>query len=89
MVAAYSPLVRAQRFDQPLIVELSKKYGCLEAQLFVRWAVQKGFVVAPKSVQSSRIRSNVDVGWFVIDEEDMKRLDGLDEGLKTATNVED
>jgi len=86
VVAAYSPLVRAKKFEHPVIVELSNKYGCLGAQLLVKWSLQKGFVVLPKSVKSDRIRSNVDVGWFEIDEEDMERLDGLDEALKTAVD---
>jgi len=88
LVAAYSPLVRARRFDNPTIVELSKKYNCLGAQLLVRWSLQHGFIVLPKSVQPNHIMSNVDVGWFEISEEDMKRLDALDEGLTTATNAE-
>ena len=42
----------------------------------------------PKSVQPNRILSNVDVGWFEISDEDMAKLDALDEGLTTATNLE-
>ncbi|RPA75489.1 putative aldo-keto reductase [Ascobolus immersus RN42] len=88
LVSAYSPFARGRRFDNPTIVELSEKYGCSGAQLLLRWSLQKGFVVLPKSVQPNRILSNVDVGWFEIGAEDMERLDGLDEGLTTASHQE-
>ena len=68
----------------PTIVELSKKYGCNPGQLMVRWSIQHGYVPLPKSVKKERIRSNADVGGFIIDEADMRKMDGLDEGLVTG-----
>jgi diketogulonate reductase-like aldo/keto reductase len=50
----------------------------------VRWSLQKGFVPLPKSDTPSRIVSNADVYGFKLDEEDMRKLDGLDEGAKGA-----
>ena len=71
------------RFGHPLIVELSKKYRVSAAQLMVRWSLQKGYVPLPKSTQRERIERNVDVGGFVIEDEDVKRLDACDEYLVT------
>lgn len=70
--------------DHPTIVELSKKYECTPAQLMLRWNLQKGHVVLPKSVKKERIVENAGVGGFEVDEEDMRVLEGLDEGLVTG-----
>ena len=70
--------------DHPTIVELSKKYGCTPAQLMLRWNLQKGHVVLPKSVKKERIVENAGVGGFEVDEEDVRVLEGLDEGLVTG-----
>lgn len=66
------------------IVELSKKYKCTPAQLLVRWNLQKGNVVLPKSVRRERIVENAEVGGFEIGEEDVERMEGLDEYLVTG-----
>lgn len=84
MVEAYAPLARALRMKHPVIVKLSKKYGCNPGQLLVRWSVQHGFVPLPKSVNQERIKQNGDIGGFDIDAEDMNTLDGLDEYLVTG-----
>lgn len=83
VVEAYAPLARALRMKHPIVVELSKKYGCTPGQLLVRWSCQHGFVPLPKSVKKERIVQNGDVGGFEIDGADMKRMDGLDEYLVT------
>jgi diketogulonate reductase-like aldo/keto reductase len=70
--------------DHPTIVELSEKYACTPAQLMLRWNLQKGHVVLPKSVRRERIEENADVGGFEIGEGDVRRLEGLDEGLVTG-----
>lgn len=70
--------------DHLTIVELSKKYDCTPAQLMLRWNLQKGHVVLPKSVKKERIVENAGVGGFEVDEEDVRRLEGLDEGLVTG-----
>lgn len=68
----------------PTIVELAKKYGCTSGQLLVRWSLQHGFVPLPKSVRAERIKENADISGFEISEEDMKRMDSLDEYLVTG-----
>lgn len=50
----------------------------------VRWSLQKGYVTLPKSVKKERIISNVAVDKFVIEDGDMKLMDGLDEHLITG-----
>lgn len=68
----------------PVVVELAKKYNCTSGQLLVRWSLQHGYVPLPKSVRKERIEENAQVGGFEISEEDVKRMDGLDERLVTG-----
>jgi len=83
VIQSYAPLARAWKLDHPVIVELSRKYACTPAQLMLRWNLQKGNVVLPKSVRRERIEENAAVGGFEIGEGDVRRLEGLDEGLVT------
>nr|POE75768.1 putative oxidoreductase c2f3.05c [Quercus suber] len=83
VVEAYAPLARALRMKHPVILELAKKYGCTSGQLMVRWSLQHGFTPLPKSVNRERIVENGDIGGFKIEQQDMEKMDGLDEYLVT------
>ncbi|CAK4008316.1 Aldo keto reductase [Lecanosticta acicola] len=83
VVEAYAPLARALRMKHPVIVEIAEKYGCTSGQLLVRWSLQHGFVPLPKSVRQERIRENANISGFEISEDNMKRMDALDEYLVT------
>ncbi|KAF8458822.1 NADP-dependent oxidoreductase domain-containing protein [Terfezia claveryi] len=85
-IQAYAPLVKGRKFDHPVVKELSKKYECTPAQLLVRWSLQMGYVPLPKSVRKERMEANKNVEGIEISEEDMRRLEGLDEGLSTSWN---
>lgn len=75
---AWSPLMKGDVVNVPLLNELSQKYGKTEAQVALRWNLQKGVVTIPKSVKKERIISNADVFDFELSEEDIKRIDKLD-----------
>nr|POE92368.1 putative oxidoreductase [Quercus suber] len=75
VLEAYCPLVRNQRADDPLVTPLMKKHGKTAAQILLRWGVQKGFVILPKSVTPSRIEENAQIYDFELDEEDMRSLE--------------
>ena len=83
VVEAYAPLVRGMRMKDRTLNAVAKKYGVTPAQVLVRWSIQKGFVTLPKSAKKERLVENADVGGFELEEEDVKRLDGLDEKLVT------
>ncbi|MGB9770816.1 MAG: aldo/keto reductase [Candidatus Kapaibacteriota bacterium] len=87
-IEAYSPLARGRKFDHPLLVELSKKYDKTPAQIMIRWALQIGTIVIPKSSKKERIIENASVFDFEISSEDMKRLNSLHEGYRVAWNPE-
>ncbi|KAK1923450.1 putative aldo-keto reductase [Papiliotrema laurentii] len=89
VLEAWGPLARAQRFDHPSIVKVAKKHNKDQAQIFLRWGLQHGYVVIPKSVSQKRIISNSQIFDFELDAEDMRELDGLDEYLVTDWDVVD
>ena len=80
---AYSPLTRGQRLNHPTLVGLAKKYGKSSAQILIRWNLQHGLVVIPKSIHENRIRENIQVFDFQLEETDMKLLNSLNEDLHT------
>jgi methylglyoxal/glyoxal reductase len=89
-VEAYSPLARGERFKHPTITSIATKYSKAPAQLMIRWGLQHGLVVIPKSTREERIRENSQVFDFEISDEDVKSLDSLNEDLRTnwdPTNV--
>lgn len=86
---AYSPLTRGRRLKHPVITEIAAKYGRTPAQILIRWSLQHGLVVIPKSVRPERIRENADVFGFEIKAPDMARLDALDERSHLAWNPDD
>lgn len=75
VLEAYSPLVRSQRMDDPLLAPLAKKHNKTPAQILLRWGLQKHFVILPKSVTPKRIEENKDIYDFELDKEDMASLD--------------
>ncbi|KAK1067231.1 hypothetical protein LTR12_013455 [Friedmanniomyces endolithicus] len=75
VVKAYSPLVRSTRMEEPVLVSLAKKHGKTAAQILLRWGLQKGFVILPKSVTHSRIEENTKLYDFELDASDMKELE--------------
>ena len=75
VLEAYSPLVRATREDDPLLKPLAAKHNRTPAQILLRWGLQKGFVILPKSVTHSRIEENANIFDFELSEEDMKGLE--------------
>ena len=84
VIEAYSPLVHAKRMDEERLVAISEEIGKTPAQILIRWAIQRGMVVLPKSVNENRIIENFAVFDFEISDSLMKRLDDLDERYVTC-----
>jgi 2,5-diketo-D-gluconate reductase A len=68
---------------------MAKKYGVSESQVLLRWAIQKGYPVLPKSKSPDRIRENADVFGFDIDDEDMAAIAKMDRGDGVAWAIGD
>ena len=78
---AWSPIGQGKGLlADPVLAELAAKHGKTAAQVVLRWHLQLGTVVIPKSVTPSRIRENIDIAGFALDERDMAAIAGLDRG---------
>lgn len=75
---AWSPLGRGSLLDHPVIGGIALKHGKTPAQVIIRWHLDKGYVVIPKSANPGRIRQNIEVFDFRLDDEDLKALAALD-----------
>lgn len=67
-------------FHHPVLEEIGRKYGKSAAQVALRWNLQRGVVVIPKSVHADRIRENFQVFDFTLSPEDMAQIQALDTG---------
>ena len=74
--------------DAPFKV-MAKKYGVSEAQVLLRWAIQKGYPVLPKSTNPERIRKNADIFGFNVDDQDMAAIEKMDRGDGVAWTTGD
>jgi 2,5-diketo-D-gluconate reductase A len=88
---SYSPLGSGAVLDEPVIQQIAQKHGKSSAQVIIRWHLQEGLVVIPKSVTPARIRENLEVFDFELDDSDMAEIAGLDdpENGKTGSKPEE
>lgn len=63
-----------------IVQEIAKKHNKTAAQILLRFIVQNGIVAIPKSVNPERLRQNIDIFDFALDDSDVKKLEGLDRG---------
>lgn len=71
---------RGGLFENPVLAEIGKKYGKTTAQVMLRWHLQRGVVVIPKSTHKERMKENFEVFDFTLAQEDMEAINGLDKG---------
>jgi 2,5-diketo-D-gluconate reductase A len=69
---------RGGLFENPVLAEIGAKYGKTTAQVMLRWNIQRGVVVLPKSTHKERMAQNLDVFDFVLSDEDMQKIAALD-----------
>lgn len=81
---AYRPLVRARKMHEPTLVDVARDHDKTVAQVLLRWSLQHGVIVIPKSVHTARVHENLEVFNFALTDDEMARLDGLSEGSRIA-----
>lgn len=81
---AWSPLMQGELLNEPLLQEIGAKYGKTVAQVILRWDLQHGVVTIPKSTKEARIIENASIFDFSLSEEDMNRIDGLNEDRRVG-----
>ncbi len=83
-IEAYSPLAHARVMDDPVVQKIADKHHKTYAQILLRWLVEQQTVILPKSVTPSRIKENIEVFSFVLDEADRAALARQDKDLRTC-----
>ena len=81
---AWSPLAQGEVLGDETILRLAKHHGRTPAQVVLRWHLQVGNVVIPKSVTPERIRENLDVFEFELEEDEMEAMAALEAGHRTG-----
>ncbi|RUX33289.1 MULTISPECIES: aldo/keto reductase [unclassified Mesorhizobium] len=77
-IESWSPLGSGRLLSDPTLEKLAKKHGKSVAQVIIRWHLQEGLIVIPKSIHQERIAGNFDVFDFELDADDMQTIRGLD-----------
>ena len=87
---SWSPLAQGGEgvFDQKIIRELADKYGKTPAQIVIRWHLDSGLVVIPKSVTPTRIAENFNVWDFRLDKDELSEIAKLDQGKRLGPDPE-
>lgn len=85
---AWAPFDEGLRnfFADPVLTEIGKQYGKSAAQVALRWNIQRGVVVIPKSVHEDRIRQNFDIFDFSLSQADMEKIKAMDIGHSEIVN---
>lgn len=87
-VEAYSPLggTGGSLLSDPLLARIGEQYGKSPAQVVIRWHLQRGVIVLPKSTHAERIRQNFDVFDFALDDAQMRAIAALDTGRRNGAD---
>jgi len=81
---AWSPLAQGEVLDDPVITGIAEAHGKNPGQVVIRWHLQLGNVVIPKSATPERIEANRDVFDFHLTDDEMAAIEALDEGVRTG-----
>jgi methylglyoxal/glyoxal reductase len=81
---AWSPLMQGQLLDNEVLQEIANKYNKSVAQVILRWDLQNGVVTIPKTTKEHRIIENASIFDFELTEEDMERIDGLNQNHRVG-----
>ena len=85
---AWGPFAEGKNnfFQNPILAEIAAKYGKSVAQVALRWNVQRGVVVIPKSVHKERIQENFNIWDFELNDKDMETISDMDIGHSEIIN---
>jgi 2,5-diketo-D-gluconate reductase A len=83
-VEAWSPLARGRALGDPTIDDIARRYGKTPAQVILRWHIERGDIVFPRSVAPARIRENIDIFDFELTGEDVEAISALNRNERTG-----
>jgi 2,5-diketo-D-gluconate reductase A len=81
---AWSPIAQGKVLDDPTILRVAERYGKTASQVTLRWHVQRGDIVFPKSVTRSRVEENFDIFDFELSEDDLREITALNRDERTG-----
>ncbi len=76
-VTAYSPIARGRADDDALLANIGKSHRKTAAQVCLRWLIQRGIIVIPRTSKSERLKENLDIFDFTLTDDQMKQIAGL------------
>lgn len=83
---SWSPLMKGKIMEIELLTKLAKKYNKTQAQITLRWHIQNGIIAIPKSENQSRIKENFSIFDFELTNEDMIKIDDLNQNKRIGSN---
>ena len=89
LTQAWSPLARGKILEEPMLAELAKTHGKSVAQIVLRWHIQRGVAVIPKSNSMERITENMNVFDFALTDQEMNSISALNSNFRTGVDPED
>jgi 2,5-diketo-D-gluconate reductase A len=87
-VEAWSPIAQGKVLDDPTIVSIAEKVGKTPAQVVLRWHIERGDIVFPKSVTLARIKENIDIFDFELDGADVEAITALNRDERIGPDPE-
>lgn len=81
-IEGYSPIFRARRSDNRLLQKLAHKYSKSPSQIILRWQIEHEIIPIPRSQNPRHIKENIDIFDFSLSKDEIKAMDGLDEGFR-------
>ncbi|WP_091024786.1 aldo/keto reductase [Bacillus sp. UNCCL81] len=83
-VEAWAPLMQGQLFENETLSQIANKHNKSIAQVVLRWHLQNGVVIIPKSIKEHRIQENANIFDFELTEEDMNQINSLNQNLRVG-----
>jgi 2,5-diketo-D-gluconate reductase A len=83
-IESYSPLGRGQDVDNAVVLAIAASHEKTPAQVILRWHVQNGFILIPKTVTPARMAENIDIFDFTLTDAEITAISGLEAGLRTS-----
>lgn len=81
---AWSPIAQGAVLDEPILKSIGEKYGKSAAQVTLRWHIQLGYIVFPKSVNPERMKQNIEIFDFELTNDEMAQITGLNKDERTG-----
>ena len=86
---AWAPFAEGLKgmFTEPVLLQIAEKHGKTPAQVILRWNVQQGVIVIPKSVHRERMEENLNIWDFALDADDMEKIASLDKNCPSMLDT--